>query len=98
MRVGGSRLPGGGAVAGIAGACCDEVGGILARCKRAVVTGGAVVGDGCVGPVECVVIIVNGKTRRLPAVGRMAGFTIRRNGQCYVVGVGCLIIVLTIVR
>jgi len=58
----------------------------------AVVTSGAVVGDGRVGPIQRIIIVVDREGGRFPASrGGVAHRTIRREIQCHVVRISCLV-------
>ena len=59
-----------------------------------IMTGGAIIGNGCMCPIQRIIIIVNGKSRRRPTwFRRMTHRTIIRQAQRRVIGVGgCTII------
>lgn len=59
----------------------------------ALVTCGAIIRHSGMRPIERIIVVVNGKRRRLPAIGRVAFRTIRRDGQRRVIWIGGLVIV-----
>ena len=63
----------------------------------AVVTGGAVIGNGGVRAIQCVEIIVIGKGGRRPTgLGGMATRTVSTQSQRNVVGIACLAVVVVV--
>ena len=72
--------------------CVTTVAGIRRGVVIAVVASGAVVGDGRVCSVQRIIIVVDRERRRFPASrGGVAHRTIRREIQCYVVRISCLV-------
>ena len=68
------------------------VAGIWGTVVITVVTHRAITGNRNVSPIQCIIIVVNRERRRFPARRRrMAHGAIRREVQCYVVWVGCLV-------
>lgn len=58
-----------------------------------VVTGGALICNGCVRPIQLVIIVVDGECSRLPTGGGMTTCTICRYGECRVARIGALIVI-----
>ena len=59
----------------------------------AVVTSGTLVGNGCVRPIQLVIIVVDGECSRLPAGSGVATCTIRRYSECGMARIGALIVI-----
>lgn len=59
----------------------------------AVVTGGALICNGCVRPIQLVIIVVDGECSRLPGGSGVATCTIRRYGKCGVTRICALVVI-----
>ncbi len=72
--------------------CVTAVAGIGRGVVIAVVASGAIVGDGGVRSVQRIIVVVDRERSRLPTrIRGMAHRTIRREIQCHVVRISCLV-------